>query len=202
MPKRFIVCAGHDLKDPGAIAYNGITEHQLTLELKELVCKELYEILKEGRFSSINGSVMEDDNHDKLWEVINYFNTFSSSDVAVDIHFNYNAPNATGTEVFISPNTKGENKARAIHCVREIAKVLGIPVRQGYDKVNVNGKIKNVYRDYKIPSESAVKTLGIIERTRPQVFLIEVCFLNSNDIPKYQENKQKVARIIAESLVM
>jgi len=108
----------------------------------------------------------------------------------IDIHFNDNNIKASGCEVIVSRNTSQENKDRASRLVKRVSKCLGIPHRK-----------RVADRDWIYPDETYVGSLGILDKTKPPMLLLEVCFLNENNLPVYLANKYEVAQIIADELV-
>lgn len=177
---KLYVIAGHNVAAPGAVAYNGRYEHYYTSELQRLVYKT--PIAEETTFAL-------DAEDDTLTKTVQWVNeTFEPGDMLVDIHFNHNHPSATGTEVFVHPRTSGENKDIADSMVQKISEVVGIPVRRTVPD-----------RDHKYPEDSAVGSLAIIENTNLPAILLEVCFMNPQDLEKYEQVKQQVAEVILES---
>jgi len=185
-PTKYII-AGHSKASPGAKAYNGKMEHEYTTELQGLVVKHLKDAV------CLQGTAMEiktDNETMASYDVRNMINTYAvKGSVGIDIHFNNNNTKATGTEVIISERTSEENKQRASRMVKRISECLGIKHRR---RVHT--------RDWIFPSETHVKELAILDKTKIPMLLIEVCFLNEHDLPKYEAKKNEVARIIAEEL--
>jgi len=187
-PKLFII-AGHSKPTPGAIAYNGKTEHEYTTELQRLIvsgvkdCEVLQgtsmEVLTESEISS----------NYQVRQMINTYGVKGSR--GIDIHFNNNNPKATGTEVIVSEKTSQENKLRASRIVKRISDCLGIRHRR-----RIAGQ------DYIHPKDTAVKVLPILDDTKIPMILIEVCFLNEHDLPKYEAKKHEVAAIIREEMAV
>ena len=186
--KRFII-AGHSTQSPGAVSYLGTTEHSYTLELQNLI---IANIDKENFVAGQGSSILfdTDDKKNNNRQVINFINsTAKARDFGIDIHFNNNNPAATGTEVIIHPKTNNSNKQRAIYIVNEISRELKIPVRR-----------REPQRDWIYPSETFLGTIGILEQTKIPMVLIEVCFLNNRDLPKYLAKKVEIANIIYKTL--
>ena len=178
--------AGHSIYSKGARAYNGRWEHDYTSELQALVSKYAKELV-----SGADGVLRP------RWVVIEDCETLSLSNVisaignkgrGIDIHFNDNNRNASGTEVFVHPATTKENKLLATNIARGISRELGVRHR------------KSGRRAYKYPEESFLGRLAILEDTAIPMVLIEVCFLNSHDLPIYEAKKDRVARVIVEQL--
>ncbi len=174
---KLFVIAGHNYNSPGALAYNGRYEHHYNLDLQ----RRVFTLNPEG--------IITDCEWKNLGRLINWINqTAKRGDRLVDIHFNFNHPTATGTEVFIHPYTNQRNKNSATFMVRSASEILDIPIRRANNR-----------RDYKYPSESAIGSLGIIERTRIPAILFEPCFLNQHDMEKYMGKEDLIARAIYQS---
>ena len=170
------IIAGHTISSPGAIAYNGETEHSYNVDLQNLI------VSKQQAAISLTGSSMvpvTDNEELCLRSVINLINNTRCAAYGLDIHFNNNNPQATGIEVFIHPNTTANNRMRADYMVKGLANIM---------------RIRN--RGVKHPAQSARKRLAIIEETNIPMILVEVCFLNMNDLRHYYPNKYKVAKFL------
>ncbi len=172
---KMIVIAGHSYHSPGALAYDGLYEHHYTLDLQH-------------RIRLMDNTIVMDCEWNSLTRVIRWVNGIAHlHSHLIDIHFNNNNPNASGTEVFVHPHTSRENKLRADRIAQQISKTLDIPLRRW-----------SPGRDHKYPSESARGRLGIIERTKLPAILVEVCFLNSSDMQKYKGKETEVAKILMQ----
>ena len=172
--KLFII-AGHSEQAPGAIAYNGTTEHHYTQELQRLIS---------GRYTGIK---VLDNERQSLAEVVMEVNGNSRpGDVGIDLHFNNNNREATGTEVFIYNLAEQQTRDIATEMVNGIARMLNLHVRRHV-----------MSRDYKYPTDLG-RNLAIINNTNIPFLLLEVCFLNEFDLPKYISFKRKVAQLIAD----
>ncbi len=178
---KLFVIAGHNERQPGALAYNGAHEHFYTKEAQRLLAHNHNVIQMEG-------TVMMDDSDMRLGEVIDYINTNAKrGDYGIDIHFNNNNPRATGVEGFVSPHTTAVNKRIVTLMVNGISRLINVPVRRYVGR-----------RDYKYPAESFLGKLAIIEKTRIPFILIEPVFLNESDLPKYLAKKREIWRLVAE----
>lgn len=179
MKNKVAFIAGHSVSHPGAIAYDRTDEHSHTKILQRMIVS-----LRSEAALYDGSSMMPVTDHEELSlrSVINLINANSSLNRAIDIHFNYNHPTATGTEVIVHPHTTYENKILASEIVKGIASIL-----------NISHRKRKKDRDYIFPSETPRKRLAIIEQTNIPVILIEVCFLNSIDLPIYLEKKEEVA---------
>jgi len=181
MKNKFII-AGHNVLRPGAIAYNGKTEHSYNAGLQARIIEGAKTYIA---YSGTSITPETDDENKTLHQVIHRVNREARpGDAGVDIHFNFDFP-ATGTEIFIHPYTNDKNKRRAVFIVNEISNVLGIPLRRSVGN-----------RDYKYPLESARKRLAILEDTSIPFTLPEICFMNQSDLSKYEAGKDDVAQII------
>jgi len=175
------IIAGHNLNSPGAKGYDGVYEHTRTSALQSRI------IDKTESYLALTGTCMEiltDNDKHSLSRVINIINK-EATGPGCDIHFNNNYEGATGIEVFVSRKALEETKNRATWIVNEGGSILDIPVRQAVAS-----------RDYKYPDESHLGSLAIIEQTKVDMILIEVCFLNDIDLPKYKGKEKDIADII------
>ena len=175
------IIAGHTRTAPGAIAYDGTTEHELNVELQSMITSEFKDCV------ALQGSSMQPmmENEELcLRSVINLINSTRGAAYGLDIHFNNNNPNASGVEAFVHPNTMINNRLRAQFLVDNISEIL---------------VIRN--RGVKPPSESGLGNLAIIEQTKIPMILIEVCFLNNRDLPLYRQKKSQIAKMIKEAMM-
>jgi len=183
------VIAGHNNNDPGAIGYDGISEHFRNVHLQEKIIHGV-----EGyRIIAVNGTsviVNTDSQEHSLRRSIDLINrSAGKDDVGSDLHFNFNHPTATGFEIIIHPYTTEENKRRAIYIANEVSGLLDIPLRR-----------RCLRRDYIFPSETPRGRIAIIEDTVIPFVLPEFCFLNQHDLIKYEANEDEVANIIKRAL--
>lgn len=182
--KGVFVIAGHSVKSPGALGYDGTYEHIRTTSLQRKIVEKL---------RNYAVGVMVDDETMPLSSVVSWVNkNVRAGWVIIDLHFNNNFPGATGTEIFVAENSEPWLLETAERMVEAISKAQGIRVRM-FDSS----------RKYKFPKESARGQLAIIEKTilegtNPPTLLPEICFLNNIDLPKY--NEDKVAEAIVTSL--
>ena len=165
--KQLFIVAGHDLvKDCGAIAYDGTTEAELTAQLRDDVCRKLDNAIM------FNGTSIKDKNSESLIQTIQQINARAdNSDFILDIHFNYNASNAYGTEVFYYAGTSLTNMNRGMAISSVVAHSIGVPDR-----------------GVKPDTQAAVGSLGILRYTPCPALLLEVCFMNERDLTKYRAN--------------
>lgn len=179
-PKTIYIIAGHSIKQPGALAATEKYEHEYTRRVQDKLA---------SLFKQIDVEVFMDNDGDNLYNVIQWVNqTCKPGDRLLDIHFNNNNPEATGTEVFVFENTSQENKDIASNMVRAISKVSGLKIRR-----------KKPERDYKFSHESNKGSLGILEKTKPASILIEICFLNYQDIDVFEAKFDDICKAIVSS---
>jgi N-acetylmuramoyl-L-alanine amidase len=189
--RKLFISAGHSSKkgksingkpiDNGAVG-NGYIEGELTVELRDLLCKYL---------KLLGVKPIVDDNDSILSQTINTFrNLTNSNSVLIDLHWNSFNSKSTGVETLIPENPTDFERSLAEKISKTIGSTLGIPLR---------GK-----KGVKLESESQHKRLGWM-RLAGENILIEVCFIsNPNDMASYQKNKeilaQRLAVVIKDSL--
>ena len=177
--KLFII-AGHNDKQPGAQAWNGLYEHYYTVQAQQLLTLK-HQVVQ------MQGSVIQDASYLSLSKVIEYINmNAKQGDYGIDIHFNNNNPTAGGTEGFVSRHTTKKNKKIATEIITQGAMIMQMPVRRYLST-----------RAYKYP-EDINRTLGILKYTKIPIFLYEVCFLTQRDMQKYLPVKAEVWKMVAE----
>lgn len=166
--KGIFLIAGHNIKRPGAIAYNGITEHEYNVRLQH----RMFNMLK-----PYSVDVVMDSKTDTLSEIVKNINNFARQGwVVLDIHHNNNNPDATGCEVFVNEFTTPANKNIATAMAKNVSNAINVPLR-----------VSNNYRKFKYSTESNVKSLYIVDKTIIPAILIEPIFLNERDLAKYDE---------------
>ena len=186
-----IVEAGHYASAPGALGYDEITEFRRTSYLKLRVIMWLEHFQK--RTIGLHGSTMgvsKLDANKRLQRVVSKINQLPGGSRFASLHFNNNNPKASGSEVFINRYTSNSNRKRASWMVYHLSNELNIPLR----RIRSN-------RSYKYSHEAYVGGLGILDRTDKEGILVEVCFLNENDLLKYKGQEDRVAFIIALGLM-
>lgn len=190
MAKIIFIEAGHGGNDPGAIAYDGTTEAELNIELRDLIVRRLIEQNYEA--CGIQGSMMElpdgkvfsDNDLHRLWQTVNQVNQIAGpDDFLMSIHFNFNHPTATGTEVFCSPQTSDYNEETGEILSKKVAGVLGI-----------------ANRGLKYSNQTRFGKLAILDDVKPRALLLEVCFLNEHDLAAYRGKEQMVANAVVSVL--
>jgi len=172
------ISAGHNpkgiKKDSGAVG-NGYTEADLAVEFRDLVKMQL--IAKKVPYVS-------DEDHERLAEYLERIKTGIAS-VVLEFHFDASdKPTATGTTSLIGSDSDRLDKAFAKELVDATAFRLGI---------------KN--RGVKSEAESHRGRLALM-RENGIVCLLELCFIsNIYDLTAYHENKQQLAKDIAEIVI-
>ena len=172
--KTLIIGAGHGGTDSGAVG-NGFIERDLAIEFRNLLVSELKKL-------SVNCIVDPDSN--KLVDSLAYFKKYFNPDsINIDIHWNAGPPAATGTEVLINTNATLFEKQLGGKIAEAIETILNI---------------KN--RGLKTELDSARGKLGWMHQLGRN-YIIEMCFIsNKTDMDKYQANKQKLAKAMADIL--
>lgn len=165
-------------KDRGAQG-NGYIEGDLTVEFRDLVCKNL---------DTLCISYTKDNNAHALSDTVKAFKGLTKpSDLVIDIHFNAATPKATGCEVFVPSTPTTIELDLAETCARTISETLDIPLRG-----NFKGR-----KGIKSEHESQHKQLGWMRLAGHNV-LFEICFIsNADDMAKYQKHKENLAYKIA-----
>lgn len=168
------ISAGHSDKDPGAVGkgLNGeqITEAGVVLEFRDMLAKELRELGVEFTKDGEKGQNLP------LRDAINLAKSY---DLAIEFHCNaFHLPSATGVETLSrSHHYSLTNKLNAL-----ISSTLGI---------NNRGS--------KGESSGQHSRLGFISQA--DGIIVELFFIsNPEDVRKYQENKNVLAKRVAELL--
>jgi N-acetylmuramoyl-L-alanine amidase len=180
--RQIFISSGHSTRqgrDRGASG-NGFIEGVEAAEFRKLLVIELQKL---GQLPIV------DVDNSILSETLAFFRNKTKNDsIVLDIHFNSGPVTATGTETLIPiNNTEFElNLARSLS--RIMATTLDIPLRGNY------AGMKGV----KSELESHHGRLGWM-RLNGENVLIEICFIsNPNDMKKYQQNKQTLAKEMAK----
>jgi len=177
--RNVILTAGHYGFKSGAWR-QWFDEGTETIELRKLLTKSL----------NLRGmKIRNDSDHERTGTVIKWVNQESKeTDLLVEIHFNaVDNPNPSGVECFVQPDCTDFEIQTARALCQATADVLGIP-----------------NRGVKTPVLSQHPTIGILERTKVQAVLWEVCFMsNQGDVQAYREKRvelvKQVAKIIFEA---
>jgi N-acetylmuramoyl-L-alanine amidase len=173
---RLVITAGHQGAGTGA-ARQWFDEGKEAIVLRDLITAAL----AKRKIKAIN-----DSNADSLPKVLAWLNSkFNDRDVLVEIHFNASvSPQATGTEVFVQANPNDL-------------------------ELKLAGNINDITADTLEISERGVKksslsqhtTIAILDRTKMNAVLWEVCFLsNREDCERYWENRERLVERIADEL--
>lgn len=174
MSRKVYLFAGHSASDAGAIGYDGTKESQLTQVLRNGVWHHLW---KWGK----GIDAVRDLDAWSLPKAVAYLRKNAKpNDLLVEFHFNHNHPTASGTEAFVHRNTSPENAQLASKMTSALASIMGIPDR-----------------GVKTEEQSARGRIGILHAP-PRVILLEVCFLNHIDLPRYAQHQGEVAKAIAD----
>jgi len=168
-----VITAGHHNNDPGAVS-NGFMESDLTKHLREKISNYILSKYK----------VVKDQDSWTLPQTLSGIKTGEGS-VCLDIHFNAGDPKATGTEIFVPANATPD-ELKVAHAIGfGVSRAIGIP-----------------YRGLKHPQDSHRKSLGIFKFSGINM-LLEVCFItNKDDLDKYFEHIEDVAKVIADNLMI
>lgn len=165
--------AGHNPKgiktDPGAIG-NGYREADLTIEIRDLVCKEL---------DALGVKYIKDSDDETLAQYLQRIQTGNGS-VVIEFHFDAAGPTATGSTAIVEEEADRLDKAFAQEIVNATSKCLGIKNRG-------------------VISEAATHRgrLGLM-REEGIICLLEVGFIsNASDVHAYQCTKQALAMVLA-----
>ena len=175
--RKVFISAGHSNipgKDMGAEGLEGLKEGNLTVELRNLVVKEL---------GLLGQQTITDPNYFVTKDTVALINVIlKSRDIAIDIHFNaFAVESAKGCEVLIPFNSTQVEK--------NLAKLL-------VDNISAALATKN--RGVKTEADSARKQLMFMTPNCENI-LIEVCFItNKADVLMYATKKDIVAKVIAK----
>lgn len=151
--------AGHNLGDPGAPGYDGRTERDWTIKVKNLLADALTK--QSGGKIKL---VLDDDRKSLSATISDFRKTISHNDLLLSIHFNSASSNkATGTEVFVDDKASARSRRIAKRVVDTLSTILGL-----------------TNRGVKTPSQSARGTLGILKLQGAAV-LLEISFINNPD---------------------
>jgi len=172
------ISAGHNPKgikiDPGAVG-NGYHEADLAVEFRNLVIAEL---------KKKNAPYVSDNDDERLGQYLERIKTGSAS-VVLEFHFDASdKPTATGTTSLVGSDADRLDYAFAKELVEKTAFRLGI-------------KSRGVINE----SQSHRGRLALM-RENGIVCLLELCFIsNINDLNAYHENKEGLAKEIADIVI-
>ena len=162
-------------QDPGAVNAQGIKEGDLTIEFRDLVCKELD--LKGVKYTT-------DTNEETLSAYLKRIQTGTGS-VVLEYHFDASdKPTATGATGLIELEADRLDKAFAKELTDSTAIALGI-------------KNRGVITE----AQSHRGKLGLM-REEGIICLMEICFItNPDDLKAYHAGKHKLAKTHADILI-
>lgn len=172
--RNLIITAGHYGFQSGAWRqwFNEATE---TIALRNLLTKAL---------NTKGMKIRNDSDHERTGTVIKWVNQESKeTDLLVELHFNaVDNPHPSGVECFVQPDCTEFELQTAKALCEATARVLGIP-----------------NRGVKLPNLSHHPTIGILERTKVQAVLWEVCFMsNQGDVAAYREKQAELVKEAAQ----
>lgn len=173
---RIVITAGHQGPGTGA-SRQWFDEGKEAIVLRNLVTVEL----KKLGITAVN-----DSNNVGLSRVMGWLNrTFNANDILVEIHFNASVNEPTsGTEVFVQVK----------------ANDLELAIAQDINDITAN-LLEIQERGVKRSSLSQHGYLGILDKTKLNSCLWEVCFLsNRKDCEKYYAKRDELAVQIAAIL--
>lgn len=174
LKRNLILTAGHYGFQSGAWR-QWFDEGPETIALRKLISRAL----------NLKGmKVRNDSDHERTGTVIKWVNQESlETDLLVEIHFNaVDNPNPSGVECFVQPDCTDFELQTAKALCEATARVLGIP-----------------NRGVKTPNLSHHPTIGILERTKVQAVLWEVCFMsNQGDVKAYREKQAELVREVSK----
>lgn len=183
MSKLVAIIQGHNFLLQGAMAYNGKTEFEYTMA-------QAIRVVRGGigaiRIAGMGMVPLTTDGRKSLNNLVKKLN-YLKPDYGIDLHFNFNAPRASGTEVIVSRSTTEENKIRAGGMCAEISAYLGLRHRR-----------RVASRDWIYPNETPYGTLAILDQTTMPMIILETCFLNEHDLGHYHGKEWGVADIIRD----
>lgn len=164
------ISAGHcpfSIKKDFGAEGNGYKEGLLTIEMRDLVCKEL---------DLLGVKYTKDSDSETLGEYLERIKTGSAS-VVLEFHFDAFNGFASGCTSLVGDDADRLDKAFAKEIIDATAKIIGI-----------------TNRGVKSESESHRGKLGLM-REQGIVTLLEICFIdNISDMKKYQEKKLQLAK--------
>lgn len=174
------ISAGHNSQsitvkaDPGAINKHGVKEGDLTIEFRDLVCRELD--LLGARYTT-------DYKEETLQMYLNRIQTGNGS-VVIEFHFDAGPESATGTTSLIEVDADRLDRAFAKELSDATANIL---------------RIRN--RGTKSEADTRHKRLALMKENGI-ICLLELCFItNDEDLKKYNLRKKELARAIAQIIL-
>jgi N-acetylmuramoyl-L-alanine amidase len=182
---KFFAIAGHSDAQPGAQAWNSLFEHHYTSEMQELMGYQ-------HRIEKLEGTVVFDARDLSLRQVITYIrDNYKPGDMVLDIHFNNNNPQATGTEILIDPRAGEKLRKIAAEIARGTSRITGLRLRQHVPQ-----------RVYKYPQDLGrhLAMLHDLAEAKIPAMIWEICFLNRQDMALYEPKKIDLARMVIQTL--
>ncbi|MFB2933843.1 N-acetylmuramoyl-L-alanine amidase [Aerosakkonemataceae cyanobacterium BLCC-F154] len=179
---RIFISAGHDLSDPGAVAF-GTTEAKEMMLTRDLIVKELE--AQRVEFYSVPDDL-------SLKRTIEWINSKAKKgDVALELHGNAFNGSARGTEAFyIAGNERRKQDAELI------LKALLAEVPE----LNLRGRVLS--RGAKTDTTTPHGRLAFCRQVAVASILIELCFVdNREDLSLLQNHRDRFAKAIAKALI-
>ncbi|HEY9295551.1 MAG TPA: N-acetylmuramoyl-L-alanine amidase [Phormidium sp.] len=179
---RIFLSAGHDLIDPGAVAF-GTTESKEMMLTRDLVAKELE--VQEAGFLSVPDNL-------NLRQTIQWINSQArSGDVAIELHGNAANGIARGTEAFhVDGNTQR----------KQDAELLLKALQEEVPELHLRGN--SLSRASKTDALSVHGRLAFCRQLSVPSILIELCFVdNWQDLELLQTKRDRFAKGLAKGLM-
>ncbi len=179
---RIFISAGHDLIDPGAIAF-GTTESKEMMLTRDLIAKELE--AQGAAFLSVPDNL-------NLRQTIQWINSQArSGDVAIELHGNAANGIARGTEAFfVDGNTQR----------KQDAELLLKALLEEVPELHLRGK--SLSRGSKSDTLSQHGRLAFCRQLSVPSILIELCFVdNRQDLDLLQTKRDRFAKGLAKGLM-
>lgn len=179
---RIFLSAGHDLIDPGAVAF-GTTESKEMMLTRDLVAKELE--AQRAAFLSVPDNL-------NLRQTIQWINSQArNGDVAVELHGNAATGIARGTEAFFVDG----NIQR-----KQDAELLLKALLEEVPELHLQGK--SLSRGSKSDTLSQHGRLAFCRQLSVPSILIELCFVdNRQDLELLQTKRDRFAKGLAKGLI-
>lgn len=179
---RIFLSAGHDLNDPGAIAF-GTTESKEMMLTRNLVIKELQ--AQGATFLSVPDNLT-------LKQTIQWINSQTKSgDVAIELHGNAANGTARGTEAFVVPGNTQRKKEAELLLKALVEEVPELPLRGN-----------SLSRAAKLDTVTRFGRLAFCRQVAIPSILIELCFVdNREDLSLLQNHRDRFAKGIAKGLM-
>lgn len=172
--KNLIVIPGHGAGDSGAIAYDGTHESELTYALAECI--------KQACFNQLMHVVSTPMHHIPYLQRATFMRDAKKTiSHALEVHFDFNAPKSSGTRVVLHSSASNTRRQYADMLGRAVAELIGIP-----------------YLGIMHTHDTHTGGVETIDNTPQKCMLLEVCFLNENNLNAYRATgAYAVAEVIA-----